>query len=255
MSAGPRDDAPARVRPVPAAPLAAAVELARDRFTEPLRVGDLADAAGYSPHHFSRLFHAAFGLSPARYLTAVRLAAAKQALLARDDAVIDVAVAAGFDSLSSFSRRFHRDVGVRPGALRRLADRVAEHPLRPFTLGPGAPAVHVRLAGCPPGPGSRLTWIGWFPRPVPVGLPRAGVLTGGDEAALALCPGSPWLLAFTVPATAEAPDLLAPAAPTVAAHPRPVHGPAMITLTFGPAAPGAVPLLPALPQLYRARAD
>lgn len=255
MSAGPRDDTPAPVRPAPPAPLAVAADLARTRFTESLRVGDLADAAGYSPHHFSRLFHAAFGLSPARYLTAVRLAAAKQVLLAGDDPVIDVAVAAGFDSLSSFSRRFHHDVGVRPGALRRLADRVAEHPLRPFTLGSGAPAVRVRLTGRPPGPRSRLTWIGWFPRPVPVGLPRAGVLAGGDEAALALCPGNPWLLAFTVPATVEPADLLAPAAPTVAAHPRPVHGPAAITLTFGPAEGGAVPLLPALPQLYWARPD
>ncbi|WP_262424225.1 helix-turn-helix transcriptional regulator [Brachybacterium sp. Z12] len=91
-----------------------------------LDVADLAAQAGYSPFHFTRIFSARMGIGPGQYLTALRIDAAKRMLLAGDDAVIDVASAVGFDSLSSFSRRFRSTVGVAPGQLRRLADRISD---------------------------------------------------------------------------------------------------------------------------------
>ena len=109
---------------------------AEDRFSSVLRlahenaatldVADLAEHAGYSPFHFTRIFGARMGIGPGQHLIALRIDAAKRMLLAGDDAVIDVAAAVGFDSLSSFSRRFRSTVGVAPGQLRRLAQTVAE---------------------------------------------------------------------------------------------------------------------------------
>ncbi|WP_341856131.1 helix-turn-helix transcriptional regulator [Brachybacterium sp. GPGPB12] len=119
--------------PLPEAALASVVELARDRAPS-LQVADLADAAGYSPFHFSRLFSARLGIGPGQYLIALRVGRAKEPLLADDAAVIDVACEVGFDSLSSFGRRFRKHRRRHPGALRRLAQTVADAPPRPFTM-------------------------------------------------------------------------------------------------------------------------
>jgi AraC family transcriptional regulator len=88
-----------------------------------LVVQDLADHAAYSPFHFTRLFTARVGMSPGQYLVAQRIDAAKRLLLEADDPVIDVATHVGFDSLSSFGRRFHATVGTSPGAFRELEHR------------------------------------------------------------------------------------------------------------------------------------
>lgn len=246
--------------------LDAVARLAREQFHTGLTVTDLADHAGYSPFHFSRLFTQAARIPPGQFLTALRVDAAKRALLGGDDAVIDIATAVGFDSLSSFSRRFRATVGVPPGELRRLADRIADAPARPFRLAPpGGPSLRIVLDVPEPlRPRGTLTvWVGWYRQPAPVGLPAAGALVEyGDDVSLPLCPGAPWLLGFAVPADADPRDQLTPAQPLVAVHPAPVEAPppsAMpsasasptITLGFAAAGPTAVPLLTALPSLCR----
>ena len=189
-----------------------ALTLLRTRFAEPLGVGDLADEAGYSRHHFGRGFTRDVGVAPGEYLAALRFAEAKRLLLGGGDAVLDVAVAVGFSSPSTFTRRFRAAVGTTPGGLRRVADSVADGTLPEFSLGdPARPRIRVRLRR-PGGPPARpcRTWVGWYPRPVAVGLPAGGVLTRSDEAELPLCPGAPWLLAFTLDDAADPADELAP---------------------------------------------
>ncbi|MGY5766330.1 helix-turn-helix transcriptional regulator [Brachybacterium sp. DNPG3] len=258
---------PARVRRDPEGPAGSwdgMLRLARERPVG-LEVADLAAAAGYSPFHFARLFRARRGISPGQHLTALRIDAAERLLLEEDMPVIDVATAVGFDSLSSFSRRFRSTVGIPPGALRRLADKIADRPPRPFRLLPSDEArVRVRLE-LPPSVGRRgdaSVWIGWYPQPAAFGLPAAGVLVRGvEEVALPLCPGAPFLLGFAVPAHADARDLLAPDDPVVAVHPVPLAAPpaggaadepAEVVLRFGALPPEqAVPVLSALPSLSR----
>lgn len=236
--------------------LGAVVALARERCAEGLTVADLADAAGYSPYHFTRLFARSIRMSPGQYLTALRIDAAKRLLLSCDDAVIDVATAVGFDSLSSFSRRFSATVGVPPARLRRLAHEVADAPLRPFRLGDQRhPRVRVRMHvpdAVRPAPQVQI-WAGWFPQPAPIGMPSSGVLLdAADEVELPLHPGNPWLLANVLPAHADPGEQIAPAEPIVAVHPRPVTAPCTITLYFSPAN-STVPILTALPGLRRPR--
>ena len=57
-----------------------AVSLIHARPSAPLEVAALARAAGYSKHHFSRLFAASEGAPPARYLARLRLEEAAAAL-------------------------------------------------------------------------------------------------------------------------------------------------------------------------------
>ncbi|WP_040162008.1 helix-turn-helix transcriptional regulator [Nigerium massiliense] len=238
------------------AALTAAFALARERFADGLTVTDLADEAGYSPFHFTRLFTAARRVPPGQYLTALRIEQAKRLLLTTSDAVIDVATAVGFDSLSSFSRRFRTAVGVTPAGLRALADRVSDRPVRPFRLG-GDPADRVTVVPNLPEPERGQDWqlwLGWYAQPVPVGLPSVGVLTEGTGTVrLPLCPGSPWLLTFAVRERAGVLDQLAPSQPLVGLHPEPLTAPQTVTITYFRANADEFPLLSALPSMDHRR--
>lgn len=217
-------------------------------------MSDLAEHAGYSPFHFARLFAHHVGIGPGQYLTALRMDRAKHLLLHDTESVIDVATAVGFDSLSSFSRRFRATVGVPPARLRRLADHISDTPPRPFSLvAPGAGRVRVAfdLPADLDSRGDPHIWVGWFPHPAPIGLPLSGVLVSGTRSVdLPLCADAPYLLGFAVPAHADAVDQLAPVAPTVAVHPAPLTQSQDITLTFAASGAGrSMPLLTALPSL------
>lgn len=219
-----------------------------------LSVRDLADHAGYSAFHFSRVFSAHVGIGPGQYLTALRIDAAKRLLLSDRDPVIDIAAAVGFDSLSSFCRRFRSAVGVPPAQLRQLADRLGERPPRPFAVpapGPGAVTVRFEIPGEFAPEGNVSLWVGWFPHPAPIGLPPAGVLISGTAAIrLPLCSGAPYLLGFAVAPQADPLEQLVPAAPVVAVHPEPLIDPCEVTLRFGPQGSARrVPLVAALPSL------
>ena len=93
--------------------LARAVTLMNDRLADALQLGELADAAGFSPFHFQRRFKAWQGVTPHQMLMALRLARAKQ-LLAAGDAPAGVAAAVGLVDQAHLTRRFARMYGVTP---------------------------------------------------------------------------------------------------------------------------------------------
>ncbi len=70
--------------------LCRARDLIHEQCAEPLTVAQLARAAGVSPYHFLRLFREAFGETPHRYLTRVRLDRARKLLTADAASVTDV---------------------------------------------------------------------------------------------------------------------------------------------------------------------
>ncbi|MYM19163.1 helix-turn-helix domain-containing protein [Brevibacterium sp. 5221] len=232
--------------------VAAAAAFLQARLGEPIGWEDAAAHVGYSAFHFSRMFARRTAMSPGRYLAVLRFHAAKRLLLAADDDVVDVCTAVGFASHATFTRRFAAVVGTPPARFRRLADALAERSTQPFAIGASTgPAVRVSLRL--PERGLRRpwhVWLGWYPEPVPIGLPTAGVLVeGDDDVELPLCPGAPHLLGFAVDPTAEALAQLAPDAPLVSGWPRPLRAPAAVTLTFAAPPRPAVPLLSALPSL------
>jgi AraC family transcriptional regulator len=103
------------------APLERALDLIRSAYQEPLTLDDLAAAAGMERFAFAHAFRRTVGRAPFAELRAQRLAAAAGKLRAGQARVIDVALACGFGSLSSFNRSFRAAYGVTPSQYARLA--------------------------------------------------------------------------------------------------------------------------------------
>jgi AraC-like DNA-binding protein len=98
-----------------------------DAFDEPMTVAALARTACLSPFHFLRVYTAAFGETPGRHLSRVRIERARD-LLAGGASVTEACFAVGFSSLGSFSTRFAREMGVTPREFQRAARRVSVVP-------------------------------------------------------------------------------------------------------------------------------
>ena len=91
----------------------------RTYFQRDLTLVELAEVAGLSRSHLTRLFGAAFNVPPHVYLNAVRIAHA-QNLISLGTPLALVAVESGFADQSHFTRRFKGSVGVAPADWRRM---------------------------------------------------------------------------------------------------------------------------------------
>lgn len=115
-----------------------AKDLADARYSEPIRVADMAGAAGLSKAHFSREFHRTFGESPHHYLLTRRLERAAALLRMTDWTVGEICVSVGLQSLGSFTTSFKRTFGQTPTEYRAgqppatLAARVPSCVLRTY---------------------------------------------------------------------------------------------------------------------------
>ena len=111
--------------PVTRAPGDVLVHLRRARdhvdrhYAEPLDLEVMAGAAGLSKYHFHRLFAAAYGITPAAYVSQRRVERAQDLLRATNLTVTEVCHAVGFTSLGSFSSRFRELVGESPSEFQR----------------------------------------------------------------------------------------------------------------------------------------
>jgi len=84
-----------------------------------LSVESMAARAHMSPRHFARCFHAETGMTPARFVTRVRLEAARRRLQDGSEPLQAVARACGFGSEETMRRVFLRALGVPPAEYRR----------------------------------------------------------------------------------------------------------------------------------------
>lgn len=98
--------------------VARAISLAQAQPGRKWDVAALAQAAGYSRWHFSRLFKAAHGISPARYLAAARMEEAMAALRAGKLPIKTIALRCGYGDPSYFAKAFRGIYGVNPGDVR-----------------------------------------------------------------------------------------------------------------------------------------
>jgi len=92
----------------------------KNHMTEAITLKALADCAGYSPFHCSRIFKELTGKSPFDYIRALRLSQA--ALKLRDEEkvkVVDVALDFVFDSHEGFTRAFSKAFGHSPPPLQQ----------------------------------------------------------------------------------------------------------------------------------------
>jgi AraC family transcriptional regulator len=139
------DTAPAVVPPA----VLRAIGSIRERYYEQITLADLAAEVFVSPFHFSRIFAKATGVTPGRFLTAVRLFEAKRLLLTTSLTVSDIVCSVGYSSVGTFTSRFANAVGMTPTQYRdpevsELLVAVAPHLQRMPTLG----AVRAAGSGC-----------------------------------------------------------------------------------------------------------
>lgn len=91
------------------------------RLHEELTVPRIAAKAGYSLHHFTRLFSAVVGVPPKEYVLRRKLSEAARELAGGRARVTDAAFEWGFRDLDSFARAFRREMGGSPSSVRRGA--------------------------------------------------------------------------------------------------------------------------------------
>ncbi|MEU2169550.1 helix-turn-helix domain-containing protein [Micromonospora chersina] len=161
---------------------------------ERLTVDDLARAARFSKFHFTRVFQRITGISPGRFLSALRLQKAKRLLVSTSLSVVDISVQVGYNSVGTFSSRFSRSVGMSPTAYRRLrghAPQIATYPL------PAMPS-RARVSGWASLPGThqnQMIFLGLFPERVLEGRPvRCTVLTRPGPYRFDTVPEGTWYL-------------------------------------------------------------
>src|SRR3982074_2050865 len=84
-----------------------------------LSLTSLAKESGYSRAHFLRMFRAATGLTPHRYVLEMRLSTAQQLLRQAKIPLADVALKCGFSSQTHMTDVFRKQLGVTPQEYRR----------------------------------------------------------------------------------------------------------------------------------------
>ena len=108
-----------------------AVEDIHNHYAELYGVDELSERLGVSKSHLVRSFHQAMGISPGKYLTGVRIQAAKQLLLHREYSLNVIASLCGFSGGNYLCRVFKKEVGVTPAVWR--ANALAHQTTLPHT--------------------------------------------------------------------------------------------------------------------------
>ena len=108
------DEPPRRLSPL----VTAAVDAIRNNYIGLYGVEELSRQLGVSKCHLVRCFSAEMGVSPGKYLTGVRIEAAKLLLLEREYSLELIAGLCGFSSATYLCRVFKRETGQTPAAWR-----------------------------------------------------------------------------------------------------------------------------------------
>ncbi len=114
---------------------AALLDHVRNHLQQRLSVTELADFSCMSPRHFSRMFHAEIGLSPAKAVERLRVDTARAALQSGAQSIQRVALACGFRDSERMRRSFVRVLGTVPAALKRRRARRGGSISRRFDAG------------------------------------------------------------------------------------------------------------------------
>jgi AraC family transcriptional regulator len=90
-----------------------------------IQSADVARHAGVSHWHFQRIFKALTNETLKTYIRSRRFAQSLEKLASTDERVLDIALAAGFDTQESFTRAFKKAFSVTPAHYRKHASTLA----------------------------------------------------------------------------------------------------------------------------------
>jgi AraC family transcriptional regulator len=216
-----------------------------EKLGEQLTVEDMARSAMFSKFHFTRVFQRVTGVSPGRFLSALRLQRAKYLLVSTSLNVADISLRVGYNSVGTFSSRFSRSVGMSPTTYRRRAGWASHISTAP------AQVPNTQPSGCvfgqvTPSDGQQLgpVFLGLFAERVPEGHPVCCAILPGPGAyrLTSVPPGSWYLLAQSDADNAEP------------AEPRGQNGGGQVSVaTYGPVRVGTDTVLRADVTLRPAR--
>ena len=100
-----------------------ALEYMHTHYSDPASNGQLAALCGISTVYFRKLFAAAHGTSPIRYLHRLRIEKAKEMLKSDYGTLSDIALAVGYPNVFHFSKIFKNLTGISPGAYAKGASQ------------------------------------------------------------------------------------------------------------------------------------
>ena len=178
-----------------------------------MSLDDLARSAMISKFHFLRTFRRVTGVTPGRFLSAVRIDEAKHLLSSTRRSVAEISVQVGYGSLGTFTRRFTECVGLSPTAYRRVAqgepipDAAAPHSLPDRPGGSLSGTIHAIPRVMAP------VFVGLFDSPIPRGRPATSqVFARPGPWELRQVPAGRWYLLAAAtdpgPTDAETPALM-----------------------------------------------
>lgn len=175
------------------------IDFMHENLGEQFTIDDMARTAMYSKFHFSRAFQRVTGVSPGRFLAAIRLQEAKRLLVSTSLPVTDISHRVGYTSVGTFSSRFRSSVGVSPTTYRQLGGLTP--PMPAAWRGSDARTSTVRgeiYASLGDAPG--LICAGLFADRIPQGAPvRCTMLHRPGPYVLTDVPSGTWhLLAYSV---------------------------------------------------------
>jgi AraC-like DNA-binding protein len=125
-------------------------------------LSDIAESAILSKFHFCRVFSDATGVSPGRFLSAVRIYQAKRLLVTTSMHVTDIAFAVGYNSLGSFCNHFADSVGIAPGRFRRVALNGGFEPPAPSVASSAQRGAVTGTISLPEGYATARVYVGAF---------------------------------------------------------------------------------------------
>lgn len=88
--------------------------------SEKLTLDKLAAVSNFSKYHFSRVFTAVVGITPAAYIVNERLKLAVRYLRETDKSMLEISLLCGYESVSHFNASFKKQFDMTPGKLRKI---------------------------------------------------------------------------------------------------------------------------------------
>ncbi|MFJ6573621.1 helix-turn-helix transcriptional regulator [Streptomyces sp. NPDC091292] len=169
-------------------------------FGEELTIDDMAQTAGFSKFHFTRGFTNVTGVSPRRFLRAIRFQEAKRLLVNSELNIAEISHAVGYSSVGTFSSCFKSCTGITPSTYRQLAAAPtgsageSEGPQR-RSAGTELPTPLRGQVLTPSARPADFVFLGLFPTCIPQGHPvRCAVLTRPGEFILEDVPPGTWYM-------------------------------------------------------------
>lgn len=107
-----------------------ALTIMRENFAFIYGIEDLAQQLSVSKNHLIRQFTKHVGVSPGKFLTAVRIEHAKLVMQSGETGLEAVAVASGFSDANYFCKVFKKETGMRPGEFLQSVPKTAPIPVR-----------------------------------------------------------------------------------------------------------------------------